>query len=190
MIKGLFDKIVIDQSTVKAFNNDYAKRFACLLRDSESEMIFENYIMSTIRDGIQEDFKFDHSSYWFAVNPLALDNMTTANYIAYNDSHSKEEIDKDRKDFLIKSNLSEFDEESFKYSFAIPHLGSFAPLAAACFKEHLNSIYHSVEEHETKYPYRTNWGGVDHYFVVRDPKILINSANNFDVDAFCGCTLF
>ncbi len=43
LIQGLFDKIVIDQSTVKEFRkHDFAKRFSILLHTPESELIFED----------------------------------------------------------------------------------------------------------------------------------------------------
>ncbi len=43
LIRGLFDKIIIDQSTVKGIrNDDFAKRFSILFHTSESEMVFED----------------------------------------------------------------------------------------------------------------------------------------------------
>jgi hypothetical protein len=41
-IQGLFDKVVIDQSTTKMFENNFTQRFSILLRTPESELIFEN----------------------------------------------------------------------------------------------------------------------------------------------------
>lgn len=190
LIKGLFDKIVIDQSTVKCLENDFAKRFASLLRNSESEMIFENYFMMTLSN-LQEDFKFNPSNLLFTVSTSLLEKMMTAKYSEYEKTHSKEEIEQDKKNFLMeRSDYS--DETDFRYFIAGAPLQSFYPNATALFKEHLSSIYNSVEVYEDGYPYTTNWGGED-YFVVRDPKNLINlpldNADDGDFDS-CTCTIF
>lgn len=197
LINGLFDKIVIDQSTVKAFPNDFPKRFASLLRNSESEMIFESYIQHGYSHQ-QEDFTYDPLKHNFNVSFSFLEKKIKKindTYLEYIQTHSIEDIERDKQSLKEKQpDLLEETDEYFEGYFK-KHIGdsssnSYISNLNALFKDHLNSIYNTVEEHVGSYPYTTDWGG-EHYFVVRDPKNLTNATSaNFHVDDSQCCTIF
>lgn len=63
LIHGLFDKVVIDNSTTKSLEDDFAKRFAVLLRDSDSELIFSDPSTSTLDPNQEEVEQFNSSNY-------------------------------------------------------------------------------------------------------------------------------
>jgi hypothetical protein len=61
LIKGLFDKVVIDLSTTKYLEKDFTMRFSSLLRNTQSEMIFTNptkHGISTTQ--VEKEFKKDN----------------------------------------------------------------------------------------------------------------------------------
>ncbi len=104
-IKGLFDKIVFDQSTSKFLGKNFYQHFSILLHSDESEMLFK-----------------DPSTY------------------------------QERPDKIHPQDISSWQ--------------------CAAIKEHLETIFHTVEHHEgTDYPYKGNYSGIDKsHFIVRHPK--------------------
>ena len=69
-LSRLFSKVVVDQSTIKFFTTDFAKRFSVMLHVPESEMIFEADTGIHVIDPKQKEYHFDTNSYSFSI-PLA-----------------------------------------------------------------------------------------------------------------------
>ncbi len=70
LVKGLFQKVVVDISTVKALNSDFAKRFSILLQSSKSQITFELDVKCPANCFGEKEF-FNPSNYSLTI-PLAL----------------------------------------------------------------------------------------------------------------------
>ncbi len=188
LIKGLFDKIVIDQSTTKALKNDFARRFAILLRNSESKMIFENPVRAFhCFTPLPDDFEFDCSNYSITtpMDDAFIDKeekIQSDCYKEYRESTSKEDIQRDLNDYLESSGrmVTDPDFEDYFANYIMKRSGKnllscLKKIGIDLFKEHLERIYNSVEQHQnTNYPYTTNYSeknNDDHYFLLSNPKI-------------------
>jgi hypothetical protein len=69
LVQGLFDKVVIDKSTPKFFENDFVRRFTILLHDSQSKMIFPQPVRIAT-DIVAREEKFNTLSYHFTYKIL------------------------------------------------------------------------------------------------------------------------
>ncbi len=191
LIKGLFDKVVIDGSTTKCLCNDFAKRFGLLLHTPESELIFLNpcslaQMLLPPEEPLKEEFDFDIGHYqlrtMFDPTYMALNEKLTNNYFTeYTNANTPEQIQSDKKvyseEFYDLPENVNF-ENNFKTWIAkrAKKDGEFwmCDEAAVRLKSYLGNIYHHVEEHKNaNYPYTTNHTvnkNEDHYFVVRHLK--------------------
>ena len=101
-LRGLFDKIVIDQSTTKFLNDDFAKRFSVMLRSPESTLIFET---PTDQYGTYDVSKrtFSKQSYVVSIpnNDIFEELERQHNYLSeYYQSTSADQQDQDWKEFM------------------------------------------------------------------------------------------
>lgn len=140
LIKGLFDKVVIDQSTTKAFSNDFAKRSAVLLRNSKSELIFEMPFLTSYGTDISvTETKFDTQNYGVIIPIKSLSK--------------------------IGEGLTNIEKSKLRNKFLNETVSNCIGLH---LKTLYNSVEEHKEKNYpylTNYSYRKN---TDHYFVVSD----------------------
>ncbi len=154
LIRGLFDKIVIDQSTLKLLCNDFPKRSIILLHSAESELIFEG--------GSKTGFGLGGGSE--ALTPTYFFYDPYSIYI--NLSHVKQ--------FFPESIQQRMSTRQITMAEISPEIGKIInPMTLTAIKNHLKTIYKNIEEHRAeKYPYTTNYNCENDqadYFVVRNP---------------------
>lgn len=192
LIKGLFDKVVVDNSTAKGFDNDFVKRFSVFLRNSKSELIFPN----PLNTGMPiyppvEQFEFHTQSYLLIVPQdqyFERDKiMVSECYRNYTLNNTKEKIQSDKNTFAEETYIQEGDEsfeEYFQQSIAQRYEQTaddwVQQIGISKIKSHLEGLYHSVEHHaKKKYPYSFNVSDLNNstynYFIVRDYKTASNS---------------
>ncbi len=190
LIKGLFDKVIIDLSTTKGLNNDFANRFAVLLRNNKSRMIFDNCnsIGMPLCPPV-EQFSFDTQKYTLLVPQnqfFEKDEMLISNcYGNYILIKTQEEIQADKNFFKEEFYVSE-EDPSFDVYFK-SHIAKkyeqtgdnwVAEIFGQSLKSHLESRYHVVEYHRKEnYPYTSHYSlrnNTDNYFVVFNYKIADN----------------
>lgn len=192
-LKGLFDRVVIDTSTTKCLDYDFARRFAIMLRSSESSLIFESGGKSLHPRNIQAPL-FDPISYLVSFPRLKLDeeyDLKLKFMENYYNSVSKEEQEKDWIKFLetssgfvkhVASSLTleeskchpelkiQFMHYITKREGMTSCLTEYARWGKEEMKSYLEGIYNHVEFHsDEKFPYPENWGGLG-YYLVKDFK--------------------
>lgn len=185
-LQGLFNKIVIDQSTTKALYNDFAKRFSILFSSQDSSLLFEAfhgmYLMGS-------QFAFDPNRYEITI-PLREISMATRRERELFENwgkKSEEEKTKDLTEFFSEQSVPKtqshplFKQEFTKFltkKAGIPHHSmiktQFIMEGGLLFKSYLETRFHHVEYHSNEpFPYSTNYRnlqGKDSFFIVNNPK--------------------
>lgn len=189
MLREKFDLIVVDASVIKFFDNDFAKRFAVMLRSPESELIFEGSIgYRGIIDDPKSKIVFDNQSYAVFVSTAHLTQYYSnliRRFREYKKNSSKEEEQADWENFITDWGIDEIpvslpdplpkeverdfwhfiaDKEGFgddeNMSFGFTQLES-----------HLKTIFDRVEFHKNDpYPYLNYYGTHWPFFIVGKPK--------------------
>jgi hypothetical protein len=196
--QGLFDKIVIDQSTCKALGNDFISRFARLLKpSSQSVLIFEKTPYTSCYHETIEQPKNIYSSLLVPISYLTTDQENDQKHL---EEYEKNNDQSQRDDDFIafKQQLFEvhpswvglFTDEDLESQFCeyiIQRLRSEHNDPTLCdkleewaiqdTKEHTEQIFQKVEFFEDRpYPYPTNYSKERNSFFIATgikPKICL-----------------
>jgi len=199
LIRGLFNKVVIDGSTAHQLSNDFANRLRVILYPSdnrfpESEIIFLNpcrgYSLSLSSPTPPSNQGIEFSLWRYNIEitletfSKQMKTLPEEHYTRFVKEHTEAEIQLEKKEYQKTfrgnpENNPQFDK-NFKVYLADKNNQGLAAwacrLGAELLKAHLEGIYATVEEHKNAhYPYYTRYTSrkgerLDHYFVVQNPR--------------------
>jgi hypothetical protein len=190
VLKGLFDRVVIDTSTIKFLTNDFALRFSKLLRSPESCLIFESSSGVIIPRSEITTRSFDTNTYTVEV-PLEerakrRDEVSKI-MTQYEEETPLEQKEKDWQEYettaeaisFIEAGLSRDDLKNDFASYIVETRGGMQSDRAykeelskwgiEQFKLHLETIYNCIDLRCKDFPYPENYKARG-YFLVSTPK--------------------
>ena len=184
-LRGLFDRIVIDWSTIKFLNDDFAKRFSVMLRSPESSLIFESSSQCSGGEVSERTFCKQLYRVSYPLDDLRSETKRRQNYIdEYYKLTSADQQQEDWKEFMETPIGKLFAERGFGKERLEPNFISFMMKKAGMqrfvdqcskwgieqLKSHLETLFEHVELHsEEPFPYPANWNGIG-YFLVSHPR--------------------
>lgn len=182
-LTGLFDRIVVDTSTIKFLNDDFARRFAVMLRNDTSSLIFES---KTGVVGYRDKVAFDPNTYHLTLclkdygNDLMQQKFLMDQYYTQSSQlNCKWDFDEFQKsissNFLKLLHKDPSKLEDLKKAFSNHHLKKIGVISYSdrCIQwsekkleSHLKQIYNHVEFHDQEpFPYPERYKKLG-YFVV------------------------
>jgi hypothetical protein len=191
LVQGLFDKVVIDNSTAHIFKDNFTQRFSILLHAPESEIIFQNTAMSSLQFDTQNDFTFDTfrnnlvtsystaTSMWNALQKEEKEPWCTMQKEEWNALQKtwnalQKTMGKnlDFYEHLDDHGLCLDEHNKVRWSDLSARSRWLNEQARVLYKQHLETIYSQVTEYKDKeYPYKTNSSDdTSRYFIVSHPK--------------------
>lgn len=191
-LNGLFDKIVIDQSTCKFMEGDFISRFALLLKESSSSQLIFEVTPYMYNPGLEtKEFENYFSHAIFSLNYLSKDfDEDKSLYLEYQANVSSEEKQFDLKAFKeeegVQSNSWKCEPENIEAQFRNyiikkirlqtnnpTQMDQLRSRLIDSTQNHVGLIFQQVEriEHST-FPYETNYSqpGKDRFFVATGIK--------------------
>lgn len=186
-LRGLFDKIVVDWSTIGALSDDFAKRFSVMLRSPESTLIFEPSTSFQYRTyAAERTFSTQSYSIFYPVDDENEDADRREEFLSnYYESTSADQQQLDWEEYVEnhggRSLMARgFSKEELEPNFMefITEKAGMETFSSQCakwgrelLKSHLETLFEHVELHEKEpFPYPNGYNGIG-YFLVSHPRM-------------------